>query len=206
MPATVHPALSRQQLLETCFAEIPQKIGNLQLRKLSAASFTLLGRLESPMMKGGSSIDMDAMFDAVILYIWVHSADLDLVCSIETAADLPAADIKKLGFEIDFGNALGFLEIYKRCSARMAAALAEVEEDETEEPGKPATAPGPAGSPLSSMPSEDAATPPGNDTFSGNSPSNEPFPICTPPTSPTEPAASGLVLPVLKATDSTTLN
>jgi hypothetical protein len=199
---TQTPRLSRQQLLETCFCDLPQKVGNIPLRNLSAGSFSLLGRLDSPMMQGGAN-DNETIFQAVILYVWIHSADLDTVCLIETSDDLPKAEINKLGFNIDFGDALGFLEIYKRCTARMAIALAEVEElDDDDEPGKrkePAVQ-NRAGSPLSSMPSADAPTPSANATSFGSSPSNEPFATSTLPTSPTEPVADGLVLPTLTRT------
>lgn len=199
LPIAAPPAVSRQHLLETCFSEIPQKIGSTELRKLSPASFALLGRLGSPMMTGGAGLTLESMFEAVVLYLWIHSADLDLVCAIESTDDLPHAEIRKFGFGVDFGNALGFLETYKRCSARMAAALAEVEEDEDEEPGKHANPePSRAGSPLSFTPSEDAPIPGGSATFYGSCPSNEPLPISTPPTPPTEHAAAGFTLPDLR--------
>lgn len=197
--------VSRQHLLETCFSEIPQKVGNIALRKLSPGSFTLLGRLGSPMMAaGGEKVTMDDMFNAVVLYLWVHSADLETVIAIETGEDLPQTEIRKLGFEVDFGNALGFLEIYKRCSARMAAALAEVEdeEDEEEEPGKPGgLAQNPVGSPHLFTPSEAAPIPSKSDTSSGSCPSSEPSPISTPPMPPAALEAGGFMMPDLKPVD-----
>lgn len=207
MPVTNLRPLSRQHLLETCFSEIPQKVGTLDLRKLSAASFALLGRLGSPMMKGGHGLTMDDMFDAVVLYLWIHSADLDAVVAIETAENLPELEIRKFGFSVDFGDALGFLEIYKRCSARMAAALAEVEEDEEEEPGKPGNqVQNPVGLHHLCLPSEVLETPTRSDTSSGSCPSKEPSPIFTPPMPQTEPAADGFTLPDLRKPDSSPQN
>lgn len=198
-----NPFHNRQILLESCFAEIPQKVGTHTLRPLSAASFSLLGRLGSPMMSASPNVDMIGLFEAVVLYIWIHAADLDQVAAIETTDDLPHPEIKRMGFQIEFGEALGFLEIYKRCSARMTAALAEVEDDE-DTPGKRGTPPAPVGSPRSFTPLAAVPTPLASATSSGSCPSSEPSPISMPPMSQMEPAASGLVpLPELTPRDST---
>jgi hypothetical protein len=197
---------NREQLLEAAFREIPSTMAGKQMRRLSAASFSLLGNLGSPMITGVGARDQSALFNSVSLYVWVHTADLDLVCAVEKIEDIPANELKKLGFEIEMPQALSFLESYKQCAARMAAALAEVD-DEEDEQGKSQTAEqGLTGMPRSLSPSEPLETQPEKDTSSGFSPSNEVSPTCTPSTSPTEPGADGpaLILPDLMRTESKT--
>lgn len=191
----------REYLLETTFCDIPQNIAGITLRPLSAGSFTLLGRLGNPMMVGGASNQAD-IFDAVIQYVWIHSADIDDVISIEKLEDVPALGIKKLGFQISLGQALQFLETYKQCAARMTASLAEVEEDD-DAPGKPAAqVPAPAGLPLSSLPSVQPETPAESDTSSGFNPLSDPLPIFTLPVLPTETVADGPAPPTQTPMDS----
>jgi hypothetical protein len=194
---------TRETILSTAFCDILQKVGPLTLRPLSAASFTLLGRLKNPMMVGtaGDETTQGEMFDAVIQYLWIHSAPLAQVAAIRTAEDLPAGEILELGFSIPMGHALAFLESYKACSQRMSLSLAEVEDEDG--PGKQATtAPAPAGSPPSSSPSVPPVIPGANDIYFGGCPSNAHLPISMPPIPPTEPAAAGLVLPMLTTMES----
>jgi len=186
-------SLTREQMLETVFCDIPATIGTLQLRALSAGSFTLLGRLGNPMIiapAAGREITQTETFAAVIQYVWVHSADLAIVAAVRTEDDLPAAEIAALGFGITIGQAFGFLNTFTGCASRMSASLAEVEEEETV--GKPsAPASPPVGSPASSSASAPPVTPCASATSSGSCPSSAPLAICTPPTSPMEPAADG---------------
>lgn len=198
-------SVTRETLLETAFCDIPVSIGDRSLRPLTAGSFTLLGRLKNPMMVGspeGEELDQTAMFEAVIQYVWVHATDISQVIAVQTADDIPAADIRSLGFQITLGQALAFLSSYRLCAARMAASLAEVDEDDGDAPGKSAApGPSPVGSPLSLLPSGPPETPPGSATSSGPCPSSEPSLTSMPPMSPMEPAANGLVLPQLTAPD-----
>lgn len=185
---------TRESILETCFCDLPQKLGKLELRPLSAGSFTLLGRLRNPMM-GGSMETQEQMFDAVMQYAWIHSAPIEAVLAIQTAEDIPEMEIRKLAFGIEIGQALGFLQTYTRSAIRMSASLAEIDPEEDDTPGKPvAPEPAPAGSLPSSMPSADVPILRGSDTSFGSSPSSEPSPTSTPQTSQTEPAAAGLVI------------
>lgn len=206
MPAKIIPP-TREHLLELAFSDIPSQIGALKLRPLSAGSFALLGRLGNPMMVGkqapttaaaAAGDSQTAMFAAVIEYVWVHSAPLDEVVTVETPADIPAAALKRLGFELSIGQALAFLERYQSSALRMTASLAEVETEEEPagSPGKPQESP-PVGSPASSTSAEPAETPPASATYSGACPSSAPSPTSTPPTSPTEPAADGPSLTLL---------
>lgn len=198
--ALVH---SRETLLELAFSDIPSSIGELKLRPLSAGSFTLLGRLGNPMMVGSQApIDaaqdsQTAMFAAAIQYLWVHSADLEKVLAVETAADIPATELKALGYQISIGQALGFLDRYQASALRMTASLAEIdpEDDEQGQPGKPESLP--AGWPVSSTPAEAAEIPSASATSFGPCPSSEPARIFTPPTSQTAPVAGGPSLTLL---------
>lgn len=202
MPAKIVQP-SREQLLELAFSDIPSQIGSITLRPLSAGSFTLLGRLGNPMMVGSQAPleaaqgdSQTAMFAAVIQYVWVHSADIEQVITVETPEDIPAAALKHLGFQLSIGQALAFLERYQASALRMTASLAETEPEDDETPGKPQESPL-AGSPASSTPAEPAETPFASATSSGSCPSREHSPTSTPPTSPTEPAADGPSLTLL---------
>ncbi|MEO5712161.1 MAG: hypothetical protein ABIT37_01625 [Luteolibacter sp.] len=189
------PTPSREHILATCFSDIPSEIKGIQLRQLSAGSFTLLSRIGNPMIVGAAAGagDQASMFEAVIEYLWIHSADLDKVSAIATKEQIPAEEIAKLGFSLTFGDILGFLEGYKTSSLRMQAALAEVE-DEDDAEGKSETLP--TGSPALFLPSGVLETPSGSDTSSGSCPSNEPLPISTLPTSPTaQPAVGSSISP-----------
>ena len=198
--------LTREALLELAFADIPSQIGSLRLRPLSAGSFALLGRLGNPMMVGkqapaqaAAGDEQTTMFAAVIEYVWVHSAELDEVVTVETRADIPAATIKRLGFEISIGQALAFLERYQASAERMTASLAEVEtEDDESSPGKPPESP-PAGSPASSTPAVHVETQLASEISFGSCLSSAHSHISTPPTSPTERAADGPSLTLLPA-------
>lgn len=192
---STHATLSREQLLETCFSDMPVQVGEFRLRPLSPGSFTLLGRLGNVMMVGAGPDQPEPsqgdMLSAVIEYIWIHGADIDAVASISSRADLPENDIARLSLQITFGQALAFLERYKDCALRMTASLAEVEED-LEEQGKPAVAvPAHAGSLPWYLRSEEPGILSASATSSGLCPSNEPLPISMLPTCPTEHAVAG---------------
>lgn len=194
--------MNRQHLLETAFSDIPSKVGDITLRPLSASSFTLLSRLGNPMMVGNKkpaaalekSGEQGEMFAAVIQYLWVHSAPLETIVEIERIDQIPEREIKMLGYGVTMGEALKFIAAYQESALRMTASLAEVEpEEDTGKPGKlPETRH--AGSHRSFSPAEQPETPSGSDTSSGSCPSSEHSPTSTPPTSPAEPAAAGLVI------------
>jgi hypothetical protein len=194
--------MNRQQLLETAFSDIPSTIGATPLRQLSAGSFTLLGRLGNPMMVGnpnGETPDQSEMFEAVLQYVWVHSAPVEQVVRIRTAADLPTEEIAALGLSIPIGLALAFIASYQQCAERMQATLAETIEEENNKPGKPQETPL-AGLPPSSTLSEPQVIPFVSATSSGKCPSSEPSPTSTPQTSPMELAADGFAtLPTLSS-------
>jgi hypothetical protein len=203
MPCNIAP-LSRDALLELAFSDIPSKISTITLRRLSAGSFTLLGRLGNPMIVGKkdraavpAEDSQTAMFDAAIQYIWVHSADIETVLAVETVEDIPVKEIRALAFEISIGEAFAFLARYQESALRASASLAEVEpEEDDQSPGKlPEVLP--VGSPPSSTPAEPAEIPHESATSSGSCPSSEPSPTSTLQTSPTEPAADGPSLTLL---------
>jgi len=205
------PEEIRQTLLEQAFCDIPSKVAKYELRPLSAGSFTLLGRIGNIMMVGrdnpGEAISkadtQAAMFEAAAEYIWVHSAPIEDVTAIETADQIPLAELKIIAFSIPLGAAFAFLNRYQECSLRLAAALAETEpEDDDGKPGKPLETL-PVGSPASSTPAEPAETQQESVTSSGICPSSEPSPTSTLPMLPTEPAVDGpclTCLPDLPAT------
>lgn len=185
---------TREHLLESAFCDIPQKIGSITLRPLSGKSFTTLGSLGCPLITSEAT-DQKAMIEGTILYAWMHSAPIEIVSAVETLADVPKQELSLLGYNISLGEIFAFLAAFKKTSARLAAALAEIEEDE--EPGKQETA-SPAGLHPSCSPSELPEIQSESDTSFGKCPSNEPSVISTPPISPTEPSADGLVpLPIL---------
>jgi hypothetical protein len=202
------PIPSRDALLEQAFSEIPLQIASYQLRPLSAGSFTLLARLGNPMIGGKSNPavalpDRAEMFESVIQYIWVHSADLDAVMKITEPQQIPEAELQKIGFTLSIGQAMEFLMTFADSALRMSAGLTEVEPEESDELGKPPESL-PVGSPASFTPAVPAETPSGSDTSSGSCPSSELFPTSTPPMSPTEPAADGACLILLPDLSGTT--
>lgn len=191
--------MSRQNLLETAFSEFPSKIGSIGLRRLSAGSFTLLGRLDNPMIAGkgkpsdaaSAGVTQMEMFDAVVVYAWVHSAPLESVAAVETNDDLPAKEIRALAFEISISDAFEFLASYERCALRMAANLAEVDsEDDDGKLGKP-QGNLPAGLHRSFIPAGPVEIPFVSSTSFGSCPSSEPSPISMLPTLPAEHDAVG---------------
>ncbi len=152
------------------------------------------------MMVGGKA-DQNSMFDGVIQYVWIHSADLDAVAAIETVEDLPAVEIRKLGLQIDFGEVVKFIHKYGESATRMQAALTEVEEEDAVRGKQPEQAP--AGLHHLFLPSGALETPSGSDTFSGSCPSSAPSPISMLPTSQPEPPADGaanLMAPPMEST------
>lgn len=207
----MNPTPTREALLEQAFSDLPSKIGSVTLRPLSAGSFTLLGRLGNPMIVGKSAPaaaaaeenSQVAMFDAVIQYAWIHGAELEAVMAVNKLEDIAAAELRKMSFGIGVGEAFAFLMSYQACALRMSASLTEVEQEESEDTGKPLESP-PAGSPPSFTPAEPAEIPFGSDTSSGSCPSSEPLPTSTPPTSPTEPDANGASLTLLPDLSETT--
>lgn len=184
------PSLSREHILATCFSDIPSSINHVTLRPLTAGSFTLLSRLGNPMIVGAAlgGADQASMFEAVIQYIWIHSALIEKVICIETKEQIPQNEIAELGFNLSFGDVMAFLEGYKSSAQRMQAALAEVE-DEGDTEGKSES--GHIGSPHLSLVLEEPETPSESATYSGSCPSSAPFPTSTPLTSLTEPTAAG---------------
>jgi hypothetical protein len=179
-------SLSRERLLAACFSNIPSKIQELKLRPLSPRSFDLLNDLGNVMIAGGGR--SQSPLEAVIEYIWLHSAAIDEVIEIEKVEDLPVNDLRRLGLTIEFGEAMAFLERYTEGAMRMKAALAELE-DEDEDEGKSEQS-HTGLHPLFSR-SEAPEIPSGSDTSSGSSPSNAPSPISMPPISLTEQPAAG---------------
>jgi hypothetical protein len=193
---------SRQTLLRQAFCDLPQSIGEYKLRPLSSGSFELLAEIRNPLVnpEAGKS-DLPSILRAVSEYVWIHSADLDTVCAIATAADLPDAELKKIGFSLDIGEALEFTTTFMGSALRLAAAMSEADEEDAS-PGKPATAP--TGSPASSSPAAAPETPPANVTSFGTLPSSAPSPTSTPPLAPEEEEDAGaiplMILPTLPTT------
>jgi hypothetical protein len=198
---------SRQSLLRQAFCEIPASVAGRTLRPCSPSSFALLGDLGNPLV-GAAQADavggMGALMGAVTQYIWIHSAPVDAVAAVTCSSDLPASEIRALGFELEMGEALEFLHTFTAASRRMAAALAETEEDD-ESAGKPAApATAPTGSPPSSSPLEPQETPRENVISFGTPPSSGPLPTSMPQTSPMADDADGaspsMILPSLAPT------
>jgi hypothetical protein len=133
-------------------------------------------------------LDQATLFEAVIEYVWVHSAELETVAAIESREDLPVKELRMIGFEIPVGEAMKFIEAYKGCAERMTASLAETVDEEAG-PGKLESPP--VGSPALSLHLVERETPLGSDTSSGSCPSNGPLPTFMQPTSPTEQPADG---------------
>jgi hypothetical protein len=186
--------MNRQSLLRSAFCEVPQTVSGLDLRPCSPGSFALLGELKNPLIaqrESSAAITMDELFGAVIQYIWIHTAPLDQVLTIVKSEDLPELEIKKLGFALRIEDALEFTTSFSTAAEKMAAALAETDDDD--EPGKPTAAQPPTGSPLSSLPSVLPVTPSASDTFSGSPPSPAPSPTSTPPLPPTDHAPAGVI-------------
>lgn len=183
--------------LETAFSNIPSKIGSLELRPLSAGSFTLLARLGNPMVpSNGAAVSEDNrtdLFEAVIQYAYLHSAPMEEIAKIGKVGDIDESKLKMLGFDLKMSDVFAFLQDFQAATERMAANLAEIDpEDEKDKPGKSALLP--VGSPASSTPAEPVVIPSVSDTSSGSCPSNGPLPTSTLPTSPTEQPAGGLVM------------
>lgn len=183
----------RYSLLRRAFCDVPQVVGPYSLRPCSAASFELLGELENPLVFGGNAaserMDIQSVIRAVSEYIWVHSADEDAVCAIETRDQLPRAEIRKMALHIEIGEALAFTATFTAAAMKMAAALAEVEDDGEGSPGKPETAL--TGLPRSSSPSAVPEIPSASGTSSGALPSSAPSATSMPPMPPMEPSADG---------------
>jgi hypothetical protein len=116
-------------------------------------------------------MDIKVLLAAVHQFIWIHSAPLEAVLAVESKDDIPLAELRKLAMEIEMGEALAITTLFTESSLRMAAAMAEPDDDATQ-PGKPQTRP--TGSPLSSLPAERPEIPSGNVTSSGSLPSSEP--------------------------------
>lgn len=176
---------TRQSLLRSAFCDVPQSVSGLELRPCSPASFALLGELKNPLVaqrESSAPLTMDELFSAVIEYIWIHSAAIEDVIAIERKEDLPKLEIRKLGFDLRIEDALEFTTSFSSASVKMAAALAE--SDDEDEPGKSAAEPPPTGSPRSSSLSVLPVTPSASDTFSGSPPSPAPFPTYTQPSPP----------------------
>jgi hypothetical protein len=183
---------SRESLLAGAFREIPQEIAGIKLRRMSAGSFQALGEIANALVAGipEGEDSKTAIFRAVAEYVWLHSADLKQVTLVEKREDLPAAEIKALAFQIDFAEALEFLEVYKQASLRFAAAMADTDEDENAAAlGKSVSAR--TGSRRSASRSEPPETRKESVTSSGKCPSNEPAPTSTRPTSPTVQRVDG---------------
>ena len=197
MSQTITYGTSREQLLEHAFTDIPLNVGDLKLRAVSASSFTLLTRTRNPMLVKGKPSDPESeemdggMFGAIVEFIWIHAAELDLVAAICTRADLQKheTEIRKMGFGVTMGQALLFLRRFQDAAERMSAGLTEVVAEDSSTPGKPPSIP--AGSPPSSLPVVVPEIPSESDTFSGSCPLSEPLPIFTRPTLPPEPDAIG---------------
>lgn len=197
-------AQSRYELLRQAFCEVPVKIGPFVLRPVSGASFELLGELRNPLVFGDASrenLTIQTLLAAVLEYIWIHSADLETIIAIRGREDIPKDDIRRMGLQIELGEALAFTSIFTAAALRMAAAIAEPD-DEDEAPGKPESLR--TGSPASLSLLEPPEIQSASDTCSGSLPSSAPSPTCTPPTCNTEPDADGatplMTLPDLETT------
>jgi hypothetical protein len=189
----------RQHLLSAAFREIPRSIGDITLRPVSAGSYSLLVDLGNPMMTGGG--DRRDIFAAVVQFAWVHSADLAAVCAVVREEDIPAAELRALGFRISLEDALRFTQEYAATSERISAAMVEPIEEEDEEEGGAGGKPrecAPTGSPASSSPAGARVIPPASVIPFGICPSSEPSSICTPQTTLPEPAASGPALLIVE--------
>lgn len=193
----------RQSLLRQAFCDIPQGIAGITLRPLSAASFELLAELGNPMFSSseGKKGDSSEMLAAVCQYVWVHSADLEKVAAIETIDQVPAAEVKAIGFKIEVGEALHFTSAIVGSALRMAAAMAE-EFESGDELGKLETSL--TGSPPSSSSAGAPEIPSGKGTSSGSPPLSELSPTSTPPTPMLEEDLDGSTpLTILPTPDST---
>lgn len=179
------PVKSREQLLFAAFVNLPQQIGDYQLRRMSPQSFTLLEAIESPLLGRG---DTSKTLQGVAEYIWIHSADIEAVMEVDSREQLPEKDIRRIGYSIDIEQAYSFILSLTDALVRVSAAIAEPEETE----GKPAEEePAPIGSPASSSPQDAPETPRENVISFGTLPSSEPSNTSTPPTSPPEPTCNG---------------
>jgi hypothetical protein len=189
---TIH-SVSREALLEAAFRDLPQTVAGIQLRPMSAGSWVLLNTLGNSLVAGVSS-EADgktAVFAAIYEYLWIHSAPIERVAEINHRDDLPAAEIRALGFQVPIGNALAFLETYKESALRFAAAMTEPEEANV--PGQPGKLPESrlVGSPPSVSPSGPPVTLSGSDTSSGKCQSSAPSLTSMPPMSQTELPVDG---------------
>ena len=184
--------IPRHSLLRQAFSEIPKTIGNHTLRPLSGGSFELLFDLKNPLVFGATEEKMNikTLLAAVHEFIWIHAAPIEDVIAVTCAADIPAAEIRKIAMSIEIGEALELTTIFTAASLRMAAAMAEPDDDEAS-PGKPQTSR--TGSPLSSLPAVPLETPAANVISSGTLPSSEPFNSSTPPPANQELAADGAI-------------
>lgn len=199
-------AQSRHSLLRRAFVDVPASIQGIALRPLSAGSFELLGEINSPLVFGNESsqkLDLQTLVSAAHEYIWIHSADLEKVLAIRTRDDLPRDEIRRLAMSIPLGEVLAFTTQFTESALRMAASMAEPE-DEEDEPGKPETRL--TGSHRSSLPAELPGIPSESAGSFGTLPSSELTNTSTPQTSPQEPDANGptplMILP-LPAAEST---
>jgi hypothetical protein len=180
------PAKTRDQLLFAAFVNLPQAIGDYQLRRMSPQSFTLLEAIDSPLLGRG---DTSKTLQGVSEYIWIHSADIEEVIQVESRDQLPEKEIRRIGFAIDIEQAYSFILALTDALLRVSAAIAEPEETEG---GKPAEEePAPIGSQASSLPADAPETLPANVTSFGTPPSSAPSSISTPPTSPPEQPCNG---------------
>lgn len=193
---------SRQSLLRQAFADIPAKVGDYPLRPLSGGSFELLGEIKNALVHQDSTKNgLADTLSAVHEYIWIHYAPIDKVSAVTSRDDIPRAEVRSIGFSLSIGESLEFTSTFMACALRMAAAMAEITEDEDSAPGKHQTLP--TGSPPSSLPADAPETPSGNATSFGSHPSNDHSPTSTPPTSIPDLDADGAIplitLPVLSS-------
>jgi hypothetical protein len=178
---------TREQLLFSAFASVPQKIGAYPIRRISPYTYSLLETVESPLLGRG---DPATVIDSVAEFIWMHSADVEEVIKVESRADFPTLDIRRISISLDIGESFAFVNTLTEALLRVAAAVAEEDTDTgktTEETKEPA----PIGSPLSSSPPDALETLPENVISFILPPLSEPSNSSTPPTSPQESGADG---------------
>jgi hypothetical protein len=182
----------RQTLLRQSFSNLPKQIGPFALRPLSGGSFELLHDIQNPLVFGASEqrMDIKLLLSAVHEFIYVHTADLDLVSAINSRDDIDPKEIRKISMQIEIGECLELTTLFAECSLRMAAAMSEPDADDDSAPGKPQMLR--TGSPLSSSPAEPLETPSASDTSSGSLPSTERSNTSTPQPCNQEPDAVGV--------------
>lgn len=186
--STTDPQPTRDDLLRSAFATMPQSLGDYTLRRMGPFTYSLMVAFGNPLLTGKNAT-MEGIMDSVAEYVWLHSASEDDVIEVSKKTDLPEKEIRKIGLKLDMGEALSFFNTLKECSLRMAAALTDIEEED--EKGKPEKVSSPTGSPPSSSPSEPPVIPFASATSSSTPLSSEPSSSSLPTTSPTEPPSTG---------------